>query len=100
MAPALRAFVRCALVAPIGAILLVAACSSVNARNYQRIEPGMSRDEVYSIIGKPDEVSGGGIDKLLVSAEVWRGRDQTIRVVFGGDSVAVKTIEFGKSVAN
>ncbi len=95
MNPVLRIFVRYALLAPLAAIVLIAACTSVNTKNYQRIETGMTREQVYSIIGKPDQINGGGIDELWVSAETWRGRNQTIHVVFGGDSVAVKSIRLG-----
>lgn len=88
---------RCALLAPLLALVLVAACSSVNTKNYGRIETGMTRDQVYALIGEPDDITGGGIDDLWVSAETWRGRNQTIHVIFGGDSVAVKSIQMGQT---
>lgn len=85
-------FVRYALLAPIAALLLVAACSPVTAENYAEVRAGMSRDEVYDILGKPDEVTGGGVGQLTFSSEIWNGRKQTISVTFSGDTVALKSI--------
>lgn len=88
----LSAFYRYGLIAPIAAVVLVAACSRATAENYSKVQSGMSRDEVYEILGKPDEVSGGGLGQLTISSETWKGRQQTIHVTFGGDKVALKSI--------
>lgn len=85
-------FFRYGLVAPIAAVVLVAACSRATAENYSKIQAGMTRDEVYEILGKPDEVSGGGLGKLTISSETWKGSKQTIHVTFGGEKVALKSI--------
>lgn len=80
----------------IGAIcatLLLAGCSRVTAESYAKLNVGMPRAEVYGILGDPDEVSGGAIGPLNFSAETWKGSDQTIHVTFGGDKVALKSIE-------
>lgn len=74
-------------------ILLLAGCSRVTAESYAKLNVGMPRTEVYGILGKPDEVSGGAIGPLNFSAETWKGRQQTIHVTFGGDKVALKSIE-------
>ncbi|MGQ0619059.1 MAG: hypothetical protein ACT4QA_03935 [Panacagrimonas sp.] len=84
--------IRYCLLAPLAMVLLVAACSRVTAENYSKLESGMSRDEVYSLLGKPDDVTGGGIGNFTFSAEVWKGRKQTISVTFGGDKLALKSI--------
>lgn len=88
----LSGFLRYAVLFPIAALLLVAACSRVTAENYAAVKAGMSRDEVYAILGKPDEVSGGGIGQFSFSSESWMGRKQTINVTFSGDTVALKSI--------
>lgn len=92
MSTLLRSFVRYGLLAPIAAAMLVAACSRATVENYSKIQAGMTRDQVYEILGQPDEVSGGGIGQLTVSSEVWKGRKQTIQVTFGSDKVALKSI--------
>ncbi len=88
---------RTGLPALIAAILLLTACSAVTQENYGRIESGMSREQVYQIIGEPDEVSGGGFDQIQFAAETWRGRDRSIHIVFGGDVVAFKSIRLGRT---
>lgn len=91
--PAVARVLRAAVVAPLAAAVLVAGCSRVNAENYALVKAGMTRPEVYDILGEPDEVSGGGIGALTVSSETWNGRKQTIRVTFGGEKVAMKSIQ-------
>lgn len=71
----------------------LSACSRVTVENYARVNVGMPRTEVYGILGTPDDVAGGAIGPLNFSAETWRGRDRTIHVTFGGDKVALKSIE-------
>lgn len=73
-------------------LLLLGACSKVNADNYAKISTGMSRDEVHGILGSPDDASGGGIGDLTMTAETWKGSKQTIHINFVGDKVALKTI--------
>lgn len=77
----------------LGLLVLLGACSKVNPENYQKIESGMSRDEVYAILGQPDEVSGGGVGSLTVGAEKWAGRDHVISVNFAGDKLVLKSID-------
>lgn len=84
--------VRKSLIAPLAVMLLVAACSRVSAENYGKVHAGMTRDQVYEILGQPDEVSGGGFGPLTISAEIWKGSKQTIHVTFGGEKVALKSI--------
>ncbi|MGH8530819.1 MAG: hypothetical protein ACRETN_13420 [Nevskiales bacterium] len=74
-------------------VLLLAACGSkVTPENYEKIRNKMSQDEVYSILGKPTEVSSAGIGNLSASNEVWKGKTHTITVTFGNGSVGFKTI--------
>lgn len=73
--------------------LLLAACSAVTRDNYEKIETGMSREEVYAILGKPDGVDAGGIGSLELSREVWNGRETGIRIMFAGDKVTWKSID-------
>ena len=80
------------VVASAAALLLLSACSKVNADNYAKISTGMSREEVHGILGSPDDASGGGIGDLTMTAETWKGGKQTIHVNFVGDKVAFKTI--------
>lgn len=87
-----RIVLQYAVVGPLLAALLIVACSRATPENYARIEPGMSREQVYEILGKPDEVASVGAGKLAVSAETWKGRHSTIRVTFNNQRVALRSI--------
>lgn len=80
---------RLALLLPIA---LLAACSKVTADNYAKVNAGMTHEEVYAILGKPDKVSGGGIGSFTISSETWNGGSNVIDISFAGDKVAVKSI--------
>jgi hypothetical protein len=77
-------------------VVLLAACSRVTADNYAKVEAGMTRAEVYELLGKPDDVSGGGIGNFTMSTETWRGSSQVITIHFAGEKVAVKSTEPAK----
>ncbi len=91
----IKTLIRHALVLPLLAVVLIVACSRATPENYSRVASGMARDQVYDILGKPDEVSGGGIGALTVSTETWHGHDTTIKITFAGDKVRVKSIDHG-----
>ncbi|MGH8460816.1 MAG: outer membrane protein assembly factor BamE domain-containing protein [Stenotrophobium sp.] len=73
--------------------LALSACSKATADNYAKLEAGMTQDQVHAILGKPDQVSGGGIGSLTMNTETWNGSSQTISVTFAGDKLALKNIE-------
>ena len=70
----------------------LAACSKVNADNYAKVKANMTREQVYEVLGKPDEVSGGDIGPISMSTETWIGSKETVKVTFGGDKVVLKSI--------
>ncbi|MGB0956206.1 MAG: hypothetical protein ACPGZP_09435 [Panacagrimonas sp.] len=74
------------------AAVLLGACSRVTSENFERIESGMNKDEVYAILGKPTEVSGGGIGSFTMSVESWIAGDRRITLTFRGDTMAIKTM--------
>lgn len=73
--------------------LLLAACSKATPENYAKIEAGMTREEVYAVLGKPDEVSGGGIGSLTTEAETWKGSGHTIHLRFVSGKLIARDIE-------
>lgn len=88
----IKTLLRHLLVFPMLAVLFIVACSRVTPVNYEKVHTGMTREEVYSILGRPDEVRGGGIGDLTISSETWKGRKNVLHVTFGGDTVEVKSI--------
>ncbi len=74
-------------------LLTLAACSRITRENYAKLEAGMTREEVYRLLGKPDDVSGSGIGQLTLTTETWTGPKHIVRVTFAGDKVTLKRIQ-------
>lgn len=88
---------RVMILGPVLAVALLAGCSKATQDNYQKVESGMSRSEVYNILGKPDEVNSGSIGSLTASSETWQGNDHTISVKFANGEVKMKSITANKA---
>ncbi len=83
--------------ATVALLLLLSACSKVTPENYARLESGMTREQVYAVLGKPDEVSGSGVGKLTMSSELWEGKAHRVTVTFAGDRIVLKNIQAADS---
>lgn len=79
----------------LSAVVALAACSSkVTAENYEKIGPGMSREEVHALLGKPDDSSGTDIGGVLsLDKETWKAGDKVLTVTYGNDKVALKSFQ-------
>jgi hypothetical protein len=67
----------------LSASLLLTACSKVNQDNYAKLEAGMSKAAVESLLGKASECSGA----VGMSSCIWGDEKTSISVQFAGDSV-------------
>ncbi len=89
----LRSWRRCRR-AGIASLLIfaVASCGSkVNEANYQRIQDGMSREEVESILGQATEGQSVGFGGFSGGNAVWKADDgTTISIQFVNGKVASK----------
>ncbi len=65
-----------------GCVLLV-ACSKVNQENYSKLEAGMAKSDVESLLGSPAECSGAA---GLTSCS-WGDEKASISVQFAGEKV-------------
>ncbi|WP_439640924.1 outer membrane protein assembly factor BamE domain-containing protein [Nevskia sp.] len=74
-------------------VIGLAACSSkVTAENYDKISPGMSREDVHAILGKPDDSRATDVGGVLsLSKETWTAGDKTLTVTYGNNKVALKS---------
>lgn len=54
---------------------------------YQKVQLGMTEEQVKGLLGSPDSVEGGG---LSPSCLAWFEGDQTIAVIFDGDDKATE----------
>jgi hypothetical protein len=67
----------------LAACLLLAACNKVNQDNYAQLKPGMGKDEVEGLLGKPTECAGA----LGMSSCTWGDEQRFISVQYAGDKV-------------
>ncbi len=78
------------------AILLLAltvACSKVTRKNFERIETGMSYDEVVEVLGEPTESSSAGFGPFSAGSAEWQGSDGSISIQFLNEKVQVKSFQ-------
>ena len=76
------------LVMSVSLILMMAGCSNVNQENYDKIETGMSYEEVVGILGNP----GTSEEAILKTKNcIWGAEDKHITVKFVGDTVVLKS---------
>ncbi len=90
---------RCVLLAVV--IGLAACTSKVTAENYDQIKPGMARDEVHKLLGKPDDTSAHDVGGVLsLSKETWKSGDKLLTVTYGNDKVALKSFDSPEKPSN
>jgi hypothetical protein len=71
------------------AVSLVVGCSKINKENYDKIQVGMTYDEVEALLGTPDEAK----DVIGTRSCVWGKAPQTISIKFVGDKVVFHSAE-------
>ena len=69
--------------------LLAVGCSKINKENYDKIQVGMTYDEVEAILGTPDEAK----DVIGTKSCVWGKAPKTISIKFVGDKVVFHSAE-------
>ena len=67
----------------LGAVLCLSACSKINQENYAKLQAGMAKAEVESLLGKPTDCSGA----LGMSSCTWGDKNSFISVQYAGDKV-------------
>jgi len=78
------------------AVTLIGCAPAVSRENYDRIETGMTEQQVRDILGEPDEVDGGGVSlpgvEATASVATWRdNQGREITVTFVNGKVTTKT---------
>jgi hypothetical protein len=82
----------------IGLFFILGACvSKINQENYEKIQKGMTLEEVKAIIGEPTESKSAGIGGLVSgTSAVWKGDNMTIDIKFLNDKVQLKSFTENK----
>ncbi len=78
------------------AAVLLAACSKLTQANYDKIEEGMSKQQVAALLGEPQEASGASFLGLSSGSAVWRDGKTAITVRFLNDKVVSKELDKGQ----
>jgi hypothetical protein len=66
-------------------VLIVAGCSKLTMKNYNKLKAGMNYNEVVNTIGSPDKCS----DMLGMRNCVWGDEKRSVTITFAGDRVLV-----------
>lgn len=74
-------------------LVLLAACSKITQENFDRIQDGMSEQEVQALLGKPNESSNITVLGLSGASSMWASDDGTISVQFVNGKVRAKSFE-------
>jgi hypothetical protein len=75
------------------AALLVLGCSKVTPENFEKIQEGMSEQEVRAVLGDPTESNSVTVLGVSGTASRWVGRDAEIIVRFINGKTALKTFD-------
>ncbi len=70
-------------------ILLLSGCNKVTKENYDKIESGMSYNEVVEVLGKPEGCS----ETLGISNCEWKNDDAMIAITFISNQVTIAVAE-------
>jgi len=77
--------------------LLVGCYSKITKENYEKIENGMTLEEVKRVLGEPTELNTLGIGNLLSGTDaVWKDDGTTITIKFLNEKVQFKTFHDNK----
>ena len=72
------------------AFFLAACGGGVDQSSYDKIENGMTLDEVKGILGEPTEGGGAGALGVSGGSYTWKDGDKTINLTFVNDKVTLK----------
>jgi hypothetical protein len=78
-------------------LVCLAACQSrINKENYDKIQRGMTEEEVTAILGKPTDTASVEIGPVSGSSATWKGKEAVITVKYLHGKVRAKGFTRGK----
>jgi len=78
------------------AAFLLGCQSKINEQNYQKIQNGMTLEEVKAILGEPTSSNTAGIGPLSGTTAEWKETELTISLKLLNNQVKLKTISSAK----
>jgi outer membrane protein assembly factor BamE (lipoprotein component of BamABCDE complex) len=71
--------------------ILLVSCSRVSQSNFNKVQTGMTMDEVISILGEPTNSDSVSIAGISGTSAVWKDKKVEITIQFLNDKVQVKS---------
>lgn len=90
-----RLIASCSLVFTL-ALLLVSCSSKINQENFDKIQVGMSEQEVAQILGPPTDTASVSIGDLSGSSSTWKAKHARIDIQFLNGQVKIKNFSKGE----
>jgi len=83
----------CRFLLAVAFALLLAACSKVDQAHYAKVASGMSEEQVYDILGKPDEASSRDLLGVSTTSAKWVSGDAVITIQFIDGKVRLRSFD-------
>lgn len=83
---AIPRFCACLLLA-----IFLVACSRVTQENFDKIQPGMTMEQVVTILGNPTTSESMNVMGLSGTSAQWKDNNAVISIQFFNNTVQVKT---------
>jgi hypothetical protein len=83
----------CRLLLAAALALILAACSKVDQAHYAKVSNGMSEEQVYDILGKPDEASSRDVLGVSTTSAKWVSGDAVITIQFVDGKVRLRSFD-------
>lgn len=77
----------------LAAALLLAACSKVTQENFNKVQDGMSEQDVVALLGSPTSSSSVQVVGVSGTSSKWESGDAVITVRFVNGKVALKSYD-------
>jgi len=74
-------------------VLVLTACSKVTQENYQKIEEGMTEEQVIALLGRPAESNSVSVLGVSGTVSRWVAGDAVITVRFVNGKVGIKSYD-------
>jgi hypothetical protein len=73
--------------------LALAACTKVTQENYQKVEEGMTEEQVIALLGKPAETNSVSVLGVSGTVSRWVAGDAVITVRFVNGKAGIKSFD-------
>ena len=75
------------------AAMILTACSKITQENFNKVQDGMSEQEVQALLGSPSESSSVQVVGISGTSSKWVGGGATVTIGFVNGKVALKSYD-------